>query len=292
MIHIQAPFNIADYNDLSGVQSLPPKIKTWLGKAQKVEAELKKNNKSLTQSHSLIELKKSLWRDEDLIEWLLKLSDDKCWYTEVKHGADYPEIEHFRPKKGAKDERGKDVTDGYYWLAFNLANYRLCKPMPNRKKGTYFPILDERKRARSHQDCHLDELPLFLDPLSPRDFTKISFNDNGKSVPSRDCSVIQKRRVTFTIKHFGLNHVVLNRRRKNVWLKCRNLYFQHIRYAADAERNGSIRSDEKAEQAAISILKMIHKSSEFSATARAALSAIGADTAHRLASSSGIDPNS
>ena len=161
MRYIKLPFSLLEYDNLQDSPNIPQNIKVWLKKASVLEKQLKDRHNTVDQCHSLIEKSKQLWRDDSLIQWMLSLSHDKCWYTEAKHCADYPEIEHFRPKKRAWDEYGTEVHQGYYWLAFNLANYRLCKPMPNRKKGTYFPLTDERRRARSPNDCHLDELPLF-----------------------------------------------------------------------------------------------------------------------------------
>ena len=282
MIRIKVPFLLEDYNNLDQIGGLPQKIKDWLTKVEVANAELNKV-KTAQEHHDYIEAKKSLWGDDDLKEWLLSLSNDKCWYTEVKHGADYPEIEHFRPKKSAKDENSTIVSDGYYWLAFNLTNYRISKPMPNRKKGTFFPIVDGTKRARNCNECHLDERPWFLDPLAPRDHLLLSFNDNGIAVPETGVTPHQKIRVTFTVNHFGLNHVVLNRRRKEVWKTTRRLYNRYTRFTVEAERTGSIRAETKAEDTLCEIMGLIKPSAEFSSVAKAALKKTGKSMAINIA---------
>jgi hypothetical protein len=284
MIRIKVPFSLEEYGDLAQVDQLPSTIKAWLSKVKAVNLELNKN-KPIQEHHALIKQKSDLWRDNDLIEWMLRLSKDKCWYTEIKHGADYPEIEHFRPKKSVKSEDGIIISDGYYWLAFNLTNYRLCKPMPNRKKGSYFPILDDQKRALNFNNCHLDERPVFLDPLSPRDHMLLSFNDNGKAVPENRVTSIQANRVNFTVKHFGLNHGLLNRRRKEVWKTVRQLFSRYLNLTAQAEKSGSMRVEAKAEEALEQIMALIKPSAEFSSVAKASLNKTGDAIAIRIAAS-------
>lgn len=284
MIRVNVPYQLEDYNDLESINVLPEKVKAWLKKVDGANKELNKN-KTAQQHHDYIEANKGLWGDVDLKDWLLSISKDKCWYTEVKHGADYPEVEHFRPKKSAKDENSVVISDGYYWLAFNLTNYRISKPMPNRKKGTFFPILDERMRATNCSDCHLDERPWFLDPLSPRDHMLLSFNENGKAEPEVGTTHTQKKRVQFTVNHFGLNHGLLNRRRKEVWKTTRQLFNRYMRYTAEAERTGSMRLEAKAEAELEAIINLIKPSAEFSSVAKASLHKTGNPMAKNIAAS-------
>lgn len=285
MIRIKVPYSLEDYNDLADNDELPPKIKAWLDKVKEANKELNKV-KPAAEHHAYIERKKGLWADDDLKDWLLNLSKDKCWYTEVKHGADYPEVEHFRPKKSVKNENSVVVSDGYYWLAFNLTNYRISKGMPNRKKGTFFPVVDGARRAITHTECHLDERPWFLDPLAPRDHLLLSFNDNGKAVPEIGVTRLQKIRVSFTIKHFGLNHGLLNRRRKEVWKTSRQLYAKYCRLTLNAEVKGSMKAEAKAEEALEQIINLIKPSAEFSSVAKSALKSTGQQMAINIAASS------
>lgn len=284
MIRVHVPFSMDDYSSLDQLQTLPPKISAWVKKVSHLNDELNKN-KNIDEHYSLIEKNKHLWRDQDLIDWLLSLSNEKCWYTEtIFCGAGYPEVEHFRPKKEAKNEDGLVISNGYYWLSFNLTNYRLSKPMPNRKKGSYFPVLDESRRAMSHESCHRDERPLFLDPLVQSDCLLLGFNDNGKGVPENGCTSLQKKRVNLTVKHFGINHSFLNRRRKIVWITVRKLYAKYIGLVVQAERTKSVRTEEIAQIELEKIRELLQPTSEFSSVAKSALLKIGDDMARKIAS--------
>ena len=283
MIRIKAPFRLDEYDNLPNLNTLPKEVSKWINKADALNQKLKGLN--TVNGHNLIDKNSQLWGEIDLKNWLLELSYDKCWYTEVKYGADYPEVEHFRPKKAVKDEESNKISEGYYWLAFNLTNYRLSKPMPNRKKGSFFPICDETKRAITPQDCHLDERPWFLDPLSPRDHLLLSFNDNGKATMEKGTSRVNASRVQFTIKHFGLNHGLLNRRRRAVWENTRLLLYRYLNLTAHAEATGSMKAEANAENALEEILMLIKPTSEFSAVAKASLKKTGLPIAINIASS-------
>jgi hypothetical protein len=74
-----------------------------------------------------------------LKDWLLALSHGKCWFSDTKDLFSHYEVEHFRPKKIAKDLDGID-RDGYWWLAFDYSNFRICGNVGNRKKGGWFPL--------------------------------------------------------------------------------------------------------------------------------------------------------
>lgn len=50
---------------------------------------------------AIIHRNKIHWRDSGLLDFLIKLSNGKCWYTEAKFTAEYPQLEHFRPKSHA-----------------------------------------------------------------------------------------------------------------------------------------------------------------------------------------------
>ncbi len=71
--------------------------------------------------------------------WLLALSGGKCWFSEVRELYSHYDVEHFRPKKEAKGLDGAD-RDGYWWLAFDYMNFRVCGYVGNRKKGGWFPL--------------------------------------------------------------------------------------------------------------------------------------------------------
>jgi len=118
---------------------LPLDIQAWKQKSDDFTALILAED-DIAEKHKLIDKHKNHWRFPDLVKWLSDINFEKCWYTETKFGGDYQEVEHYRPKKGTRNSDGKEhaTHSGYYWLAFELSNYRLCKSRPNRKKGTFF----------------------------------------------------------------------------------------------------------------------------------------------------------
>ena len=130
----------------------------------KVEAEpqlFKAGTKSLDDSNNAI------YGHPSVKNRLKTAQHDKCCYCEGKFLAASPgDVEHFRPKKGAKQGPGKPVEPpGYYWLAYSWSNlYFSCEVCNRSGKGSYFPLKGPLKRARFHTDNINDEHPLILDP--------------------------------------------------------------------------------------------------------------------------------
>lgn len=269
-------------------QVIPPEIQTWKDTATAYTKEILAAQ-TIDEKHKLIDKYKNHWRNPELIRWLSQLSHDKCWYTDTKFGGDYQEVEHFRPKKFTKNTDGKIITThaGYYWLAFELDNYRLCKRRPNAKKGTYFPIVDERLRANDHNFDWRDELPFFLDPLDEEDYLLLSFDDNGKPVPAADIEDQDIVRVQFTIDKYYLDEELLNRRRADTWITCRNLFNQYLN---TMKRIKSMPNDQVGARAQakkdLELLKsMLSETEEFSFVARQSLIKTGEPMAIRIACS-------
>ncbi|HDI3352496.1 TPA: hypothetical protein PMM40_002634 [Vibrio cholerae] len=261
---------------------LPQEIIDWQQESKDITARLIAAT-TLEEKHNLIDQYNTHWRKPELIKWLSGLSNHKCWYTDTYFGGDYPELEHFRPKKGTKLKNGNHPTHvGYYWLAFELSNYRLCKPRPNRKKGTFFPLLEERFRAENPSHAWQDELPLFLDPLVEEDTLLVSFDDNGKPCAAIDIEEDDIDRVEFTIEKYFLDEETLNIRRKVVWDTTRNLY---TKYKKLAKNRRSVADKEKAKAELRSIKKLLRKDQEFSSVARAALVKLGEPTTIKIACS-------
>ena len=98
---------------------------------------------------------------------LKKLQHDKCCFceskiTHISHG----DVEHYRPKGGyQQNEHNKLKKPGYYWLAYDFSNLFLaCQKCNQSYKKNYFPLIDESKRAHSHQDNINNEYPLIIHP--------------------------------------------------------------------------------------------------------------------------------
>lgn len=267
---------------------LPPQIQAWKAKAAVISAEVQAAQ-STQDKHKLIDKYEKHWRSPELITWLSSLSHDKCWYTETYFGGDYQEVEHFRPKKNTKNKDGTNhvAHSGYYWLAFDLDNYRLCKRRPNAKKGTFFPVIDERFRASNEAEDWRDEKPLFLDPLGDEDCLLLSFDDNGKPVPSSDLEPQDVERVQFTIDKYYLDEDVLNRRRADTWSTCRLLYNKYLNAMKDIKSspNDKVSARAKAEEDLKKLKSMLDSKMEFSSVAKEALIKTGEMMAIKIASS-------
>ncbi len=264
----------------------PQEVEEWKIKA----LEITKNILSATtleEKHTLIDRHKDHWRNNELIRFLSDISFEKCWYTETKFGGDYQEVEHFRPKKGTKnsDGTGHDNHSGYYWLAFDLSNYRLCKSRPNRKKGTFFPIINERCRASTESESWRDEIPFFLDPLKSSDVLLLSFDDTGKPVPEDLIGEDDLQRVKFTIEKYFLDERVLNTRRQQKWLTVRNLYYSYLNALKDANTTKSIAQRQHAESELKKLQELLSRDAEFSSVAKASLMKTGERMAMKIACS-------
>lgn len=268
---------------------LPEGIKAWKAEALQI-TKLLLQAANIEQKRLLIDKYETHWRNPGLIEWLSDLSHEKCWYTETKFGGDYQEVEHFRPKKNTKNADGSlhDGHPGYYWLAFDLDNYRLCKRRPNAKKGTFFPIIDEHNRATSEARDWRDELPLFLDPLDEEDYLLLSFDDTGKPVPAEDITAQDVERVKFTIEKYYLDERVLNLRRAETWKTCRDLYNKYLNGMKLAKANNidKVRVRESAKNDLMQLKKMLMPNEEFSAVAKQSLKKTGESMAFNIACSS------
>ncbi len=128
---------------------------------------------------------------------------DKCWYSEVPRiGTDF-DVDHFRPKGAVKidkthyaeriDAAGvSEQHPGYWWLAFDVRNYRYSCIEANRPRGEggkhdYFPLTDEATRIWNKgpiSNCATEAITL-LDPCSKDDVKLLSYDKTPGSVESR-----------------------------------------------------------------------------------------------------------
>jgi hypothetical protein len=221
-------------------------IVAWIEKSKSIINLLKAEPDS--QKRKVI-IKKNAkhWRNSDLLEFLKKQSNNKCWYTEVKFAADYPQVEHFRPKSCARDENWKLCHEGYWWLAFDIENYRLSKPMPNVVKGTYFPLRKRRFAALEPTDSIENEDALFIDPIVDEDCQLIAFNRLGAPEPIKEPTVDldewDLKRIEFSIKRYRLDDKDLCDLRKALWQSISERFNDYRRLLKKAK-------DENSKQAA------------------------------------------
>lgn len=152
--------------------------------------------------------------------WLSALSHGKCWFTEAHDIASHLDVEHFRPKKEAKNLDGTK-RDGYWWLAFDYTNYRLAGNVPNRMKGGWFPLYPTSLCSSPDARCEESEDYCLLDPVVQVDTDLLAFDETGDAIlvpGTTDTWALQ--RVDLSIKKFKLNlHDALPDTRRKVWQK-------------------------------------------------------------------------
>lgn len=247
----------------------------WLHRADAVTAELIATD-SQEERQSLIDAHQGLWTE--LKDFLLGLSEQKCWYSESNDSYVHLHVDHFRPKKKAI---GLDKADygGYWWLAFKWINYRICGPAGNVRKKDKFAV--RTNKANSETDPIEDEIYYFLDPTEEEDVLKITFDVTGQA-----SSVSKKgwdaQRCNYTIKELNLNFKKLKENRKVIWQKCSKLLTDAQNLMAEndaapsAYRRGQIKEKLRA------LKQMTSRTEPFSATARACLKSSGLDWAKTI----------
>ena len=163
----------------------------------------------------------------DLKGDLEKLSYGKCWYSEAREIHSHYHVDHFRPKKKAKDSDDVD-RGGYWWLSYDWTNYRLCGSVGNTKKGDRFPV--KYHKANGPGDPLEDEMFYFLDPTDADDVKLLNFDEEGKAIPaSPNSKSWDYVRASETIKWYDLNFPKLQAERQRIWGRIsRNI--QHIEY--------------------------------------------------------------
>jgi len=244
----------------------------WQAKADELLVQLKAAPNSAARN-KIIDDNAKVWGD--LKQWLLELSYDKCWFSEAKDCFSHWDVEHYRPKKSAKDADGTP-HEGYWWLAFDWHNFRICGNAGNRKKGTFFPLRAKTLRATGPDFDLRHEAPQLLDPIDDDDPNLISFNFEGRAIPTPGIAdAWTKARVTYSVERFNLDFSPLMEKRKVIWNEC----WQRIQsYKAELQRyedddNPIART--QAKEAAKYIREMMRPEKELSSVARACVLSTG-----------------
>jgi uncharacterized protein (TIGR02646 family) len=246
----------------------------WEAKATALLEELK-NAPDAEARGKIIDNNSKVWGE--LKEWLLSLSHQKCWFSEAKDCFNHWDVEHYRPKKSAKDADGTE-HEGYWWLAFNWQNFRICGNAGNRKKGTYFPLKEKEKRATlQNPDLRL-ETPQLLDPIDDDDPSLLSFNVEGRAIPAPGLNdEWDKLRVTYSVERFNLDFPPLMDKRKIIWQECWTRIQEYRKeleiYYASNHTNLIARNQFK--ESAKAIREMVREEKELSAVARACVLSTG-----------------
>lgn len=201
------------------IQGVPPA--DWAADADAVTERLRAAS-SDDERAQIIKEKEGLWRDDRIRNWMLQQFANKCWYTEAYDSVSSIHVDHYRPKGRVKNLDGTEC-EGYWWLAFNWKNYRICGQLINVKKVDLFPLL-EGERAKVFDEISLVlEAPLIIDPLT--DQTRLISYEKDEdaciAVPSAGINKLEEYRAEKTIEVLGLNlRDRLNQKRADYWDKC------------------------------------------------------------------------
>ena len=164
---------------------------------------------------------KKTWRA--MKDALMDLSEEKCWYCEIRQDRSLGAVDHFRPK-GKID--GVPDHPGYWWLAFDETNYRYTCTLCNSAttdtklatvggKRDFFPLADEAGRATPDARDLSTEAPKLLDPAVATDPPLLTWMIDGTAAPRYVASqnIIWNDRAAISITIYHLNHHKLRRRR-------------------------------------------------------------------------------
>jgi hypothetical protein len=260
-------------NKLPTDADLPPDVRwtkaewdAWLAESDRLVGELAKLGAAgkIKERNEFIDDNRDHWGK--LKPWLLALSGGKCWFTEARDIASHLDVEHFRPKKAARNARGPE-RDGYWWLAFDYTNFRIAGTVPNRKKGAWFPLRYGSACSTYAKRCEGDEVPHFLDPTNARDVTLLAFDEEGKAVPAPGVSRWDFVRVKRSVERLKLTeHQALAEERRKVWQKTAKLLDKYQRALAKERTSAAAREEVKA--TAREITTLTKPETELSAVAK------------------------
>jgi len=238
----------------------------WVQDAEAVTQQLRAATDEAARN-AIIDANQGLWRDDRIREWLLSQFNDKCWYSEAHESVSSIHVDHYRPKCRVKQELGGTTEDGYWWLAFDWTNYRICGQLLNVKKGDLFPIIEGvRCDANNPVSLHL-EAPYLIDPLTD-ETCLISYDEDEDGVRAVVAAGIQEpesTRAEKTIEIMGLNlRDRLNRKRGDFWDTCK----LHIADYKNAPGPYALRKIAQA-SAKTELKKMVGYDKEFSSVVAA-----------------------
>ena len=240
----------------------------WLAKSKQLVDDLASLDAAgkRDERNALIDANSAHWGT--LKQWLLAISSGKCWFSEVRELYSHYDVEHFRPKKEAK-ALDASVRDGYWWLAFDYMNFRVCGNVGNRKKGGWFPLQDGSLCSSYVKPCEESESRYLLDPIDDDDVALIAFDEEGKVIPMSKITAWEQQRVVETVKRLKLNeHVPLAEARRKVWQQVDKLIedFTTAKVRCGAGNNPAAKA--KLTQVRARVREMTSPAAELSAVAR------------------------
>lgn len=247
----------------------------WLEEAQKLTAALSAAT-SDDERTKLIEQHEGLWRDNRVRDWLLGLFHNKCWYTEAQEAVSAYHVDHYRPKGRVTDIGRTKPEPGYWWLAFEWKNYRICGHLINVKKSDVFPLSAGHRATHDAPASLRLEAPILIDPTTD-DARLICFEmdeDGCRAVPMLGADEEDCARVEATIEILGLNRLNrLNQKRADVWRECQE---KLTSYEAAAQEPPALKSLRRA-LVVEDLKKLVRYESELSSVAEACIRKLGSE---------------
>jgi uncharacterized protein (TIGR02646 family) len=254
----------------------------WRKRLSAAEAELRNPPSGKTRAQVIAKYS-DLW--SDVKDRYRELSHEKCWYCETKTDRMRGDIDHYRPKGAVTGTN----HPGYWWLAFEWRNWRFACELCNSRlidrttgmvggKGSHFPLLDaEIHRIKDKCDYEdyddlLEEDPILLDPVEREDPELLIFRSDGRPSPATENeNTDDYRRAKISIEIYHLNHSKLNRERRKIYYRVRDLVKDYRRYQSKWEREHDRSARALARKAMSELGDMITPGAEYSASARAYL---------------------
>jgi hypothetical protein len=236
-----------------------------------------------TERDKIIKQNSAVWGE--LKPWLLIRSQNKCWFSEARDYFSHWDVEHYRPKSAAKNADGTSRADGYWWLAFDWHNFRICGNVGNRKKGVFFPLRPGTHQAAAADRNTDDEFPLLLDPTRLEDTLLLSFDENGDVKQLAGLDEWSATRVEESIKRYKLReHEPLMEARRDIWSRCVREVNLCQNLMNEVSKSPSATKREAVRQQLLKLVEMASFGAEFSAAANECLRSRSENWAQRIAS--------
>lgn len=258
------------------LENNPPPL-DWIERAEGLTQQLIAAP-NIAAKNAIIDANEDIWKD--LKNHLASLSNQKCWYTESINSGAHCHVDHFRPKKEAKDEDG-NMTDGYWWLAFDWMNYRFSGPASNVRKKSYFHVITSR--ASNYGDnCNIEDI-LFIDPIKVRDPECLAFDNEGRVKPKDTVTTSRNyKRADYSIRRLNLNAPSLIDKRKDKYRKA-SVLLMHLNNKIQLQAVTWDQSREnEIETGFRELIQMCSRTSEFSATVKFCLKSSPYDWAKEI----------
>ncbi len=178
------------------------------------------------------------------------------------------------------ERRTASCKIGYWWLSYELENFRLAGTKPNQHKGRYFPLEASSSIAKPIDNSWRREKPILLDPCVKRDTELLTYDGVEPSPADPNTLSIDHIRARVSIEIYGLKLGKLKRARSRVLGEAINYYRTAARNWAEMSTHlhgNNVAYDlAKAnfEEACTNLVSMLNPKMEFTRMVLAFLSSI------------------